>query len=204
MKRRLVLNGLAGLILAGALCTVPVFAQEAEGKKSEAANEKEGGMEIWKVANFVILVGILGFLIRKNGAPLLAARSRSIEEALAAGERANAEAKAKAAQVDARLAGLDTEIAALRDQARADRDHETARIRRDTQNELARIRQQAADEIESASKQARLEVRRHAAKLALDLAEKKVRDRMSEGAQAGLVDSFVADMAGVMAEKEAR
>jgi F-type H+-transporting ATPase subunit b len=197
MRRRSFLTSLAALFLAGALCIAPVRAQEPQGAKSE---EKEGGMEIWKVVNFLILAGVLGYMIRKNGTPLLAARAKGIEAGLAAGERANAEAKARAAAVDARLAGLEGEIAKLREQARADRDHEVARIRRDTQNELARIRQQASSEIDSASKQARLDVRRHAAKLALDLAEKKVRDRMSEGTQAGLVDGFVSDMAG----KEAR
>ena len=198
MKRRL-----ASLIFTCTLVALPVFAQaqKNDAPKAESAEEHEGGMELWKVANFIVLVGILGYLIKKNGAPLLAARSREITEGLAAGEKANAEAKLKSAGVDARLAGLETEIAGLRTQARAEREHETERIQRATQLEITRVRQHAVLEIESASKQARLDVRRHAARLALDLAEKKVRDRMSAGTQAGLVDRFVVDLAARVASQ---
>ena len=185
---------IATLLMAATLAVVPAYSQEP---KSETAGKKEeGGMELWKFANFIILVGILGYLLKKNGAPLLAARSREIRDGLAAGEKAAAEARAKAAAVDARLAGLEMEIAGLRDEARTGRDHEAERIKRETTNEINRMRQHATMEIESASKQARLDVQRHAARLALDLAEKKVRDRMSAPTQAGLVDRFVADLTG--------
>lgn len=184
----------ASIILAGALFATPIFSQEPETSKS--VEEKEGGLEVWKAVNFLILVGVLGFLIKKNAGPLLTARSKAIADGLATGERANAEAKAKAAAVDLRLAGLEKEIAALREQARAERDHEAERIKRETQNEMARIRQQAAAEIESASKLARMDVQRHAVRLALDLAENKLRARMNPQAQATLVDRFTIDIAG--------
>jgi F-type H+-transporting ATPase subunit b len=186
---------LASLILAGALFAAPGLAQEPESAKS-AEEKKDGGMEIWKVVNFLILAGVLGYLIRKNVGPLLTARAQDIRDGLAAGEKANAEAKAKAAAVDLRLAGLEKEIAGLREQSRAERDHEAERLKREAQREMDRIRQQAAADIESASKHARLEVQRHAARLALNLAEKKVRDRMSPDAQSGLVERFVIDLAG--------
>jgi F-type H+-transporting ATPase subunit b len=193
---------LASLFLAGALFTTPILAQEPEGAKS--AEDKKEGLEIWKAVNFVILAGILGYLIKKNVGPLLTARSKEITEGLAAGERANAEAKAKAAAVDLRLAGLEKEIASLRENSRAERDQEAERLKREAQREMERIRRQAAAEIESASKHARVEVQRHAARLALDLAEKKLRDRMSPDTQAALAERFVADMAGDMAGKGAR
>ena len=68
----------------------------------------------WKVPNFLLLAGLLGYLIRKHGGPLLAGRSRQIRESLEAGDRAKAEAAARAAEVQAKIAGLDREIAASR------------------------------------------------------------------------------------------
>ena len=185
------------LILGGALVAHPLLAQEHEGSKApeSSASEHEGGMEIWKLGNFLLLVGLLGYLIRKHGAPLLAARSQEIREGLAAGERAQAEAQARAAAVAKRLSGLETEIAGIRESARLERENEAERLRHDTNSEMMRIRQQVLVEIESSTKQARLEVQRHAAKVALDLAETKIRDRMSTATQAGLVNGFVADMA---------
>lgn len=149
---------------------------------------------VWEILNFVILAGLLGWMAVKQGGPLLAARSKEITEGLAAGENAAAEAKARAAQVQAKLANLDKEIAALRAGAKEERDREAERIRRETQAEIARIRTQAEHEVESAGKQARLEVQRAAAVLAIELAESKVKARMSAEVQDMLVTGFVSDL----------
>jgi len=152
-------------------------------------------MFLWQVLNFLILAGLLGWLIAKQGGPLLAARSKEIADGLASGEKAKAEADARAAQVQARLANLETEVAALRASAKEEREREAERIRRDTQSEIARIHFQAGHEIESAGKQARLEVQRAAAKMAVELAEQKVRARMSPEIQAVLLQSFLSGLA---------
>ena len=172
------------VLLAG-----PVLAQES------GAPEKPSVL-LWQVLNFVILAGLLGWMAVKQGGPLLAARSKEIGEGLAAGEKAKKQADARAAEVQAKLANLETEIAAMRTGARQERDREVERITRDAQSEIARIRAQAEHEIESAGKQARLEVQRAAAKLAVDLAEQKVRARMSPEIQAALLGGFFDDLAG--------
>lgn len=151
-------------------------------------------MMIWTVLNFLILVGGIAWLTSKFGTPLLRQRAQEIGHGLAAGEKAKAEADRRAAEVQARLANLEAEIAALRTAAKEERDREAERIRRDSQNELARIHAQAELEIESAGKQARLEVQRAAARLAIELAETKVRQRMSADLQSSLVKDFVADL----------
>ena len=149
---------------------------------------------IWTVLNFFILAGVLSWLASRFGGPALSARSKEIGEGLAAGKKAEAEAHKRAAEVQAKLANLEKEIAGLRDEARDERDRESERIKRETQAEIARILAQAEFEIESAGKRARVEVQRAAAKLAIDLAETKVRARMSPDLQASLVQGFVADL----------
>jgi F-type H+-transporting ATPase subunit b len=173
---------ITGIILAAA----PLLAEES------SAAEKPG-VELWKWLNFAILAGLLIYIAVKQGGPALAARSKEIRDGLAAGERAKAEAEARAAEVTAKLANLEKEIAALKVDAASERDREADRIRRDSQAEIARIHQQVEMEIESAGKQARLDVQRFAAKLAVDLAEQKVRARMSPDVQAALLDSFLSD-----------
>jgi len=151
-------------------------------------------MIIWQTINFVILAVLLGWLVVKQGGPLLAARSKEIAEGLAAGETAKAEADARAAQVQEKLSHLETEIAAMRAGAKEEREREAERIRRETQAEIARIHVQAEHEVESAGKQARLEVQRAAAKMAIELAEKKVRARMSPEIQSALLQGFLTDL----------
>jgi F-type H+-transporting ATPase subunit b len=184
---------LARTVLAAALLSTPILAQEAE-HKSESGGEKPG-MELWKWANFAILAGVLGYLISKNMGPVLVARSLEIQEGLAAGERAKSEADTRASVVKAQLSGLDQAITQMKTSAKEEREREVARLRRETAAELARIQQHAQMEIESAGKLARFEIQRAAAKAAIELAEQKVRARMTPDVQEALLQSFASEVA---------
>ena len=171
------------------LAALPALAQESGG------GSEKPSMLLWQVLNFLILAGVLGWLIAKQGGSALKARSKGISEGLEAGEKAKAAADARAREVQAKLANLEQEVSALRTSAREEREREAERIRRDTQKEIARIHFQAEQEIEAAGKQARLEVQRATARLAIELAESKVRARMSGDVQAALLEGFVQDLA---------
>ena len=158
---------------------------------------------IWKWLNFLMLAGVLGYLIAKNLGPMLAARTKQIQEGLAAGEKAKAEADARAASVQAKLNDLGFQVSLMREGAKQEREREADRIRRDTEREMNRIQQHAAQEIDSAGKLARLEVQRYAAKLAIELAERKVRSRMSPEVEAALLGNFLDDLSAGRARQQA-
>ncbi|HVV44407.1 MAG TPA: ATP synthase F0 subunit B [Bryobacteraceae bacterium] len=151
--------------------------------------------EIWLWPNFLILATLLGYLIKKHGSPFFAARSEQVRERLEAGKKAQAEAEKVAAGVRAKLATLDSEIANLKASAHAELERETQRIRRDTDNELQRIEQHTTSELDSLGKRTTLELRQYAASLAVDLAEQKVRARMTPAVQSGLIEGFASDLA---------
>ncbi len=159
MKKRFV----TGFILLAA----PALAQEAAG------GPEKPNILVWQILNFLILAGLIGWMAVKQGGPLLASRKKGIQEGLAAGESAKADADARAAEVQKKLGNLEKEIAELRSGAREERDREADRIRRETKAEIARIHAQAEQEIDSAGKLARIEVQRAAARLAVELAEQK-------------------------------
>ena len=172
---------IARCLAAVALIALPAFAQESGGAEKPS-------LLIWQILNFLILAGLIGWLVAvKHGGPLLASRSKEISEGLAAGEKAKAAADARAAEVQAKLGNLEKEIGASRSSATEKREREADRIRRETQAEIARIQYQAEVEIESAGKQARLDVQRAAATLAIDLAERKVQARMAPDVQSALL-----------------
>ncbi len=150
--------------------------------------------ELWKWPNFLLLAWLLVYLIRKHGAPLLVSRSQQIRESLEAGEKAKAEAEALAAGVQAKIANLDREVSALRASAHADLEREADRIRREAETEMSRIEHHTAAEIVSMGKQATAELRHYAASLAMDLAEQKIRARMSPDAQSTLLNNFTGDI----------
>jgi F-type H+-transporting ATPase subunit b len=180
------------VVIGFVFSTLPLLAQESSGGGSGETPD----MFIWTVLNFFIIAGFIGWMVKKHGGPFLAARSGEIKAGLAAGEKAKAQADAHAAQVQKQLANLGQEVAVMRANAKEEREREADRIRRETQSEMARIRAQAEQEIESSGKMARLEVQRAAAKMAIELAETKVRASMSPEIQRALLQGFLADLTG--------
>jgi F-type H+-transporting ATPase subunit b len=150
--------------------------------------------EIWKWPNFLILAGLLGYLIRKHGAPLLQSRSEQIRQNMEAGKKAKVEAEAIAAGVQAKMANLERIISELREAAHADLEREAQRLRAEAESAMSRIEQHTDIEIGAIGKHAQLELRQYAAGLAMDLAEQKIRERMSPDVQANLLDNFAGDI----------
>jgi F-type H+-transporting ATPase subunit b len=190
MKRRLRV-----LLILGFATFIPgTFAQEPEkpSEKPESFAEKHE-LEL-KWANFLILAGVLGYLIGKHGGPFFAARSSSIRKDMAESEQQRKEAEAQAAEVDRRMANLEKEIAALRSESQAMAEAENQRMAQHTAAEIAKVQAHAEQEIASAGKAARAELKRYSGQLAVELAERKIRARMTPQTQDGLVRSFVRDL----------
>jgi F-type H+-transporting ATPase subunit b len=183
---------LAALLLVSLGLGTLAFAQEtkAEGK-SESSSHEEGGIQVWKWANFAILAGGLGYLIAKNAGPMFAARSEKIRRDMIEADEQRREAEERAAAVERRLSNLESEIAALREEARLEAEAEKHRVAQQISAEIAKIQQSAQQEIAAAGKAARLELKRYAAQLAVGLAEHRIRDRMTAARQDALVRGFV-------------
>jgi F-type H+-transporting ATPase subunit b len=179
---------LALLMLAGALA----LAQEpAKETKEEAKSESEDSLKIWKWANFAILAGAIGYAAAKNAGPMFAARSEKIRKDMIEADEVRRQAEERAVAVDRRLANLETEIAALRDESRREAEAERQRVAQHIAAEIGKIQQHAEQEIDAAGKAARLELKRYAAELAIGLAERRIRDRMTPPKQDALVNGFV-------------
>ena len=182
-----------------ALAAAPAFAQprenEAEKVKDGTGVTEHGKPDvIWGWANFLLLAGGLGYIIKKNAGPYFAKRSQEIRKGMIEADAARAESDAKVAEVNRRLANLQSEIDAMRHNAQQEAEAEAERARREATAELAKIQAHLTEEIAAASKAARLELRRYSAELALGLAEQKIAARVSPDTQDRLVKTFVATM----------
>lgn len=187
------------LALALAASSACLFAQEPQKKEGhaatqEAAHGEEGGLEIWKWANFLMLAGGLIYLIGKNAGPFFASRSAAIRKDLEESLRQSREAEATAADVDRRLAALEADIAALRVESQRELAVGEERMTRQSTEYIAKIQAQAEQEIASAAKYARADLKRYAAQLAVGLAEQKIRARMTDSTQDAMVESFVREL----------
>ncbi len=182
--------GFAVLLLGLAAAIPAVCAQSGESSGSG----KQGSLKGWEWANFVVLAGGLGYLAGKNGGPFFAARSGKIRQDMMEAAALRKDAEARAAEIERRLANLASDIAALRDEARNETQAETERIALQTAAESAKIQAHAEQEIASAAKAARTDLRRYAAQLAVELAERQIRARMTPDTQDELVRGFVRDL----------
>ena len=171
------------LLFAGAVC---LKAQESGG-----VPEVNVG---WKWANFVILVAGLGYLLAKALPPLFKSRTEEIQKGIAEARAIKKDADKRAADIAARTATLEADIERFRVEAKAEMQQEGERIRQETAAQIARLEHQAEEDIEMTGKLARRELKSFAAKLSLDLAEQRVRERLDPATEQGLVDAFIRDL----------
>ncbi len=148
----------------------------------------------WKWANFAILAAGLGYLIRKHAPAFFEQRSLEIRQGIAEATKIKQEAEARAAAMERRLASLESEIAGMRAAAREEIDAEGGRISRETVQRLQRIQAQSAQEIELMTRALREDLRKHSARLALDLAEQRIRSRITKETEDSLADRFLQDL----------
>ncbi len=178
----------AALFMGLGLCLAPLaFAEEGKGEKKA---ESEPSM-VWELVNFAILAGLAGYYSVKKGGPFFNARAADIRKGIDDAEKIKAESDAKISAINSKLGRLDSEIASLRESAGSERRAAEQRLKEETQREIQRISAHAEAEIDTAGKSERVALQRYAAKLALELAETKVRARMNPTAEDALVQAFV-------------
>jgi F-type H+-transporting ATPase subunit b len=158
---------------------------------STESHKEEPDNTGWKWANFALLVGAFGYFLAKKGPQFFNARSKEILIGIDEAARMRADAEARAAEIDRRLDNLASEIDALRESAKAEAATEGDRVRQQTERDIAKVQANAEQEIASALKSAQAELRRHSAGLAMELAQQKVRDRITPADQDHLLGAFV-------------
>jgi len=176
------------------------------GQLPEAKHEVEQGDPWiwWKWANFGILAIGLGIMIGKMAPALFKERSRSIGQAMFEAAAAVRDAQIRATEIEARFAALENDIAELRRNAKAEMSAESERISRETELRLKKIQDQAMQEIALIARAGRDDLRKYSAQLALELAEQRLRSRLTQDTQDGLVDGFLQDLRYQVTQNAAR
>lgn len=160
---------------------------------AQEKSEKKGDEPslTWEWVNFVILIGFLGYMGAKKGAPFFNSRAAEIRKGIDDAEKIKADSDAKISAINSKLGRLDAEIASMREAAGTERRAAEQRLKAETGRDIQRIAAHADAEMDTAGKSERVALQRYAAQLALSLAETKVRARMSPNAEDALVQAFV-------------
>jgi len=156
------------------------------------------------IIDFIIFVGIIVYFGRKPIAAMLDQRHKSVAEEIQKAHAMHAEAEAKYNEYRFRLERLDAELSTVLDDVRKGTEVEVDRILEDARKAADRIASDEKTRLEQEAKKIRDNLARHAAEVALELAEVQVRTRLAkDGKQDQLVDRVVNELEKRDAEVQA-
>lgn len=164
-----------------------LYAQEPA--KAEAAHEDDN--LVWKIANFAIFAGALGFAIYKYAPAFFNARSADIQRAIQEATGLKLNADLRYSEIDRKMANLSVEVGRLRAEAQVEMEREHARLVAQTNEEIAYIQKSNAAEIDALRGEGADKLRVHATQQALALAEARLRERFAASDQKDLYGDFM-------------
>ena len=180
--------------------TLAVLALVPSEVLAAAEGEHEGILPtVAKLFNFAVLIGVLVYFLRTPIANYLRLRSTQIREALVTAAEMRQTATAQLEAIQQQLALLPSELEALKKRGVEDTAAEEARIAATAKAERARLLEQMRREIDMRLRVARRELTEHAAALAVQVAEDRIRRNITTDDQLRLLDRYTTQIA-----KEAR
>lgn len=144
---------------------------------------------------FLIFVSALLWILKPRIRSLLEERAYNVRKAIEEAQRARADAEARARDAEAKLAALAGEMAKLRGEFELQGKTEMQRIEKMAGETAVRIAKDAEDTITAETERARQVLRAEAAKLALELAEERIRGALSGDDDTRLQKALIAGLA---------
>lgn len=171
-----------------------VLASSGEG------GEHGGGADpmdiIWKVVNFAILVFILWKFGRKPLGDFLRMRTETIQKSLEEAREAKELAQRALEEVEEKLKTKDQEIEKIVSSAKSSGEKEREELIKEGERMSEKLLEQARANIDFELKNAREALKAEAAELAMELAEKKLKERLSEEDRKRLFEEALSKLEG--------
>ena len=133
----------------------------------------------------------MGWGIWKYAPAFFNARSADIQKAIKDATGLKIDADFRYSEVDKRMANLAAEKKKLEEQAEAEMEREHQRMLRETEEELEHIRGNVAAERDAFNAQGTLAIRLQTARLALQLAERRLQERFASGEPGDMLQAFI-------------
>lgn len=159
-----------------------VFA--AEGGEHGGSSMREW---VWRILNFLILVVILVKFLNKPLKDYLRQRRELIEKSIKEAQEAKEIAMKALAEVEERLKVKDKEIEEIISSARSSGEREKERLIEEGERLKVKILEQAKTNIEYELKKAKETIKAEAVEAAMQLAEEKIKTRMTKDDQERLL-----------------
>jgi F-type H+-transporting ATPase subunit b len=186
---------IAFVLIASVLLSGIAFASgggEAEGHSPSLLKEY-----LWPVINFLVLVALVIFVVKKADLRgYFKKRTELIEQTLREAKEARVLAEKALAEVEERLKVKDKEIAEIVAYASQSGESEKARLVAEGEGMQAKILEQTKNNIDYEVKRAKETIKEEAVLIAMELAEKKLREKMTKDEQLRLLEESLAKIEG--------
>lgn len=150
----------------------------------------------WPVVNFSILVIILFYFGRKPIKEYFKKRAELIERSLKEAQEAKEFAKKALDEVQERLKNTDREIKEIIEGARMAGEKEKEALIAEGERLRQKIIEQARANIGFELEKAKKEIKSEAAMIAIELAERQIKERLSREEQEALIDEYIRRLEG--------
>ncbi len=174
-----------------ATVTLPVLVLAAGG----GDHPVDGGVIlkdfIWRCVNFAVMVGLIGYFVRKPIRNALQSRRAEIEKTLADAAAARDAAEAKAREYQEKLTKASAEIESIYAAIRREGELERDKILASAKELAVKIEQEADAKAATAVARARTELRAEATRLAVELAEELLAKSVTAADHKRLIDEYM-------------
>lgn len=159
-------------------------------------NASEGGNTFnWRyvfehTVNLVILLGVLVYFLKDSVRNFLVERKGSISSEIDHAQKTITEAKSKYEEYAEKLKGIEGEINSIKESIIKQGQAEREEILRQASIASENIRKEAQDTIKFESERARQEIQSEVVTLALTIAEKVIKENLSESDKQRFVEDF--------------
>lgn len=166
----------------------------AEGQGSGHAPSIFSMDFLFRVINFVVLFGGIGYAISKPLKKYLKERSKSVRDAILEAKKAKEDAEAKARYYEEKLKNLQFEIEALKEQFKKEAEEEKARIAKDYQDQIEKFKERMVKSLEQEKLKIREELLIQLGNMAFEVAEDVVKKNFTPADQSRLVKEYITMM----------
>lgn len=158
---------------------------------ADAAHDLDWAGLGYRVLLFVIFIVLLYILLKKPVRNMLVKRTEDIEKALAAAEKAKAEALAQVKDYENKMIALEKELVEMKENALKAAERERELILSEAEKTVGKMKQFAVNMIASETEKAKADLRREIAELATKEAEKRIQEDMKDSKSKEVLSEYI-------------
>jgi F-type H+-transporting ATPase subunit b len=146
---------------------------------------------LFRIINFVILFGGLGYFLAKPLKNYIKSRSIAVRDAIAEAKKAKEDAQTKAIYYETKLSQLEKEVSHMMETFKKEAEEERGRIVRDAKEQIEKTKERMLKSLEQERIRIRQEVMMETSVMAVKLAEEILKKNFAVADQKKMVQEYI-------------